>query len=82
MSQLPQARAAQRHLDMGERGVSEFELRSCTGKRSYPSRSAAKKSARVLRGQGRNKLSPYKCPHCTLFHLCKPENNYRRRSAG
>lgn len=66
---------------MQARGVSSFEERSCTGKRSYPTRHAAKLSARVLRGQGRNKLTPYKCPHCSLFHLCKPENNYRKRSA-
>ena len=81
MSQLPAARAAQRRLEMETRGVSSFEQRSCTDKRVYPTRPAARQAARALRGQGRNKLSPYKCPHCSLFHLCKPENNYRRRSA-
>jgi hypothetical protein len=81
VSQLPAARAAQRKLDMEARGVSSFEERACTGKRTYTTRHTAKQSARFLHSQGRSKLTPYKCPHCSLFHLCKPENNYRRRSA-
>jgi hypothetical protein len=67
---------------MEARGVSSFEARSCTGKRTYLTRTGAKQAARMLRGQGHNKVTPYKCPHCSLFHLCKPENNYRKRSAG
>jgi hypothetical protein len=82
VAQLPTARAAQRRLDMEARGVSSFEARGCMDKRTYASRAAAKHAARVMRGQGRNKLTPYTCPHCSLFHLCKPENHYRKRSVG
>jgi hypothetical protein len=67
---------------MQARGVSSFEARACTDKRTYSTRANAKHAARVMRGQGRNKVTPYKCPHCTLFHLCKPQNDYRRRSVG
>lgn len=80
MSQLPAAKAAQRKLEMDERGVSSFEARGCRDKRSYLSRYAAKRSARVQRGKGRIGLVAYKCPHCSLFHLCKAENSNRKRS--
>lgn len=38
---------------------------NCVRKLAYDSRNDAKKSASA-RGKG---LRPYKCPHCTLWHL-------------
>lgn len=76
-----EADAAQRKLDMLERGETHQEHRGCTGKVSYLSRGMAKDAARKLVGLAARKLTEYKCPHCSLFHLTSVENSFRLRGA-
>ncbi len=71
-----QAQAAQRMLDMLERGASYREARGCTGKKQYLSRRDAKRAAAE---QPWRDLEEYKCPHCTLFHLASAANSRRHR---
>lgn len=82
MTRDPGSLAAQRVLDMQARGVSQQERRGCTEKVTYLTRKAARAAARQLIPRHGKKLSVYKCPHCELFHLTKPENHYRKRGAG
>lgn len=76
-----QAAAAQRVLDMAERGESLQEERGCTTKVAYLSRAIAKAAARKLAHIAARKLTEYKCPHCQLFHLTSVENSFRLRGA-
>jgi len=41
----------------------------CTDKMSFDSEKAAKDSALAVNWQHGNKLIPYKCEHCSLWHL-------------
>jgi hypothetical protein len=54
---------------------SVLRKRTCEGKRTYPSRSAAKDAARAIkRKQPGTNLQEYRCPFCSDIHLGnKPE---------
>ena len=63
--------------------MNEWEV-SCAGKERYRSRAYAKEHAKKCALRGLRGLVPYRCGHCSQWHLGhRPgEATYRRGSAG
>lgn len=47
-------------------------LLACHDKTPFPSRRAARRRARQIRGQGGPRFTKYRCPYCDLIHLSHP----------
>lgn len=48
--------------------MNDFEV-SCLGKAAFPSRRAARRRARQIRGEGGPRLHAYRCRWCSGTHL-------------
>lgn len=48
--------------------MTEYEI-SCLGKTAFPSRRAARRRARQIRGEGGPDFRTYRCPFCLHTHL-------------
>ena len=57
-------------------------LRACHGKSRLPSRRAARRRARQIRGEGGPRLYAYRCSYCGHVHLGHPPGYATHLRAG
>jgi hypothetical protein len=49
-----------------------FTVDCPSNKRSYGTRSVAKRAAKELAKKGHGNMRPYICYHCDQYHICHP----------
>jgi len=57
-------------------------LTACHGKTHFPSRRAARRRARQIRGRGGPHFTTYRCPWCAAVHLAHPHGHATHLRAG
>ena len=55
---------------------------ACTTKKSYPSKSQAKKVLKLMKRRGRRTLAVYECWYCGRFHIGNQPGAQTYRRAG
>lgn len=52
-------------------------LGNCISKKVYLTRAIAKRSARRFEAKSGEKMRPYKCPHCGMWHITHTDRRLR-----